>query len=110
VCDTPEVSSDTPTVAGRLIRAARRDAEISQGALGERIGVRQQTVAKWESGENRPTMDNLVAIAAALPAFDLYGAVEALWPTVAEAAARGVAGRRGSQVARPTNEPEPERP
>lgn len=32
----------------------RRQAELSQQALAEKIGVSRQTIAKWESGESVP--------------------------------------------------------
>ena len=64
------MTSHTSEVAGRLIRTARRQADLSQQAVADALGVRQQTVAKWESGENRPTVDNTLALAEAVPDLD----------------------------------------
>ena len=36
-----------------MLRAARRDAGITQAALAKRLGTRQQFVSKYESGERR---------------------------------------------------------
>lgn len=82
MCEHLRVSSDTAGVAPNLIRTARAGAGLSQAALGDALDVRQQTVAKWETGENRPTLDNLVRLQEVIPDFDLYGAVVALWPAV----------------------------
>lgn len=38
----------------RAIRARRLVARMSQGALGQRIGVSQATVADWETGRSQP--------------------------------------------------------
>jgi transcriptional regulator with XRE-family HTH domain len=93
-------------VAAQLIRTARAGAKLSQRALAEQLGVTQQTVAKWEVGENRPTMDNLVRLSEVVPSFDLFGAVEALWPTVAQAAADS--GATNARVVRRTRRPAPD--
>lgn len=45
--------SDRPPWA-RAIRARRLAARLSQGALGEEIGVSQATVADWETGRTQP--------------------------------------------------------
>ena len=38
----------------RSIRARRLSARLSQGALGQRIGLSQATVADWETGRSQP--------------------------------------------------------
>lgn len=76
------MASHTSEVAGRLIRTARRSAELSQQAVADSLGVRQQTVAKWESGENRPTVDNTLALADAVPGLDPLAVVFAQWPAL----------------------------
>lgn len=53
---------------------------MSQDALAEAAKVRQQTVAKWESGERRPKIEHLVAMAQVLPDFDPLEVVLLLWP------------------------------
>lgn len=51
--------------------------------MADRLGVRQQTVAKWESGENRPTVDNTLALADVLTDLDPLLVVLAIWPALA---------------------------
>jgi DNA-binding transcriptional regulator YiaG len=48
------------------IRAARIAAKLTQRALGDRIGLPQQTVAKWEVGRALPAGAELRALRAAL--------------------------------------------
>lgn len=45
----------------RLI-AARKAKGLSQEALAEALGVSRQAVSKWETGESRPDLDNLIAL------------------------------------------------
>jgi len=39
----------TPTPYGRILRAWRRQAGLSQQALADRLGVRQSTISGWET-------------------------------------------------------------
>lgn len=39
---------------------------ITQWQLAEKIGVRQESVAQWETGKTAPRFDRLIAIAKAL--------------------------------------------
>jgi transcriptional regulator with XRE-family HTH domain len=48
------------------LKAHRLAASLSQGELGDRIGVRQGTIYKIESGHRRPSLPMLVALADAL--------------------------------------------
>ena len=41
----------------------RRAAGLSQEALAERLGVTRQAVSKWETGEGKPDIDNLLPLA-----------------------------------------------
>ena len=52
-------------VAVKLIEY-RADHELSQRQLGELLGVKQPQVARWETGEHRPSDDNLALIAGKL--------------------------------------------
>lgn len=36
------------------VRALRRHLGLSQGAMAEELGARQQTVSEWETGQYRP--------------------------------------------------------
>lgn len=51
---------------GHKIKAARIERGISQGDLGELIGVTFQQVQKYEHGSNRVTVQRLIGLAAAL--------------------------------------------
>ena len=50
----------------RTIREARKQLNLSQKELAERMGVKQSMVSRWESGECNYTIDTLVEIANAL--------------------------------------------
>ena len=41
----------------------RRAAGLSQEQLAERLGVTRQAVSKWETGEGKPDIDNLLPLA-----------------------------------------------
>ena len=43
---------------GDNLRALRRENEISQEKLAEKVGVSRQSVSKWETGETYPEMNN----------------------------------------------------
>lgn len=46
-----------------IIRELREQHEMTQDDLANRLGVKYQSVSRWERGIAYPTMDNLVAIA-----------------------------------------------
>lgn len=48
---------------GQRISQHRKQAGLSQEALGERLGVSRQAVSKWETGAATPDMENLLALA-----------------------------------------------
>lgn len=50
-------------VTGRRIRELRRDMGMSQRVLAERAGVKQNTVAQYEKGTARPSLEVLVKLA-----------------------------------------------
>lgn len=52
-------------VAAKLIEY-RFDHELSQRGLADVLGVKQPQIARWESGEHRPSDDNLALIAGTL--------------------------------------------
>lgn len=41
----------------------RKQANLTQCELAEQLGVRQSTIAMWESGDSMPTADKLPRIA-----------------------------------------------
>lgn len=53
---------------GAAITETRKRAGISQGALGDRVGVAQTTISRWERGaaEGTLTLDDLVRVEDAL--------------------------------------------
>lgn len=46
-----------------IIRELREQHEMTQDDLASRLGVKYQSVSRWERGIAYPTMDNLVAMA-----------------------------------------------
>lgn len=47
---------------GDNLKSIRRSKNISQEELAEKIGVSRQSVSKWETGENYPSMQNIVCL------------------------------------------------
>jgi transcriptional regulator with XRE-family HTH domain len=47
-------------IGGALIKIARLRAGLTQRELGERLGLPQSSIARWESGARQPAIDNLV--------------------------------------------------
>ena len=46
-----------------LLRRRRQKSRLTQAAFAQRVGVTQQTVARWERGGSTPTKDTLTSIA-----------------------------------------------
>ena len=46
-----------------MLRRRRREAHLTQAELAHRVGVKQQTVGRWERGGSTPTKDTLTKIA-----------------------------------------------
>lgn len=44
---------------GRFLAALRRQAGLTQEALGEKLGVTNKTVSRWENGNYMPDIDTL---------------------------------------------------
>ena len=49
-------------ITGQKIAARRKELELSQEALGDKLGVSRQTVYKWENDISLPDIDKLVAL------------------------------------------------
>lgn len=49
------------------IRVARQRADLTQGELAERLGIRQSSVSQWEHGATGPTGRRLVDLMRELP-------------------------------------------
>ena len=51
---------------GKYIKNKRKEAGLSQKALGEKLNVSQQMIAQYETGKRKPKLDTLISIANAL--------------------------------------------
>ena len=47
---------------GKILRELRIELKLSQRELGKRLGVCNQTISFWESGQREPDLDALVKI------------------------------------------------
>jgi HTH-type transcriptional regulator / antitoxin HipB len=55
-----------PRQLGNLIRRARKRQAISQGALGAKAGLRQETISLIENGNSAAKIETILAVLAAL--------------------------------------------
>jgi transcriptional regulator with XRE-family HTH domain len=62
----PEWALAQQRVIGERIRAARRQAGMSQVQLGEAVGRDHKTVHRWETALTAPTLMDLILIAHAV--------------------------------------------
>lgn len=56
----------TPKQLGALIRRQRRKLGLTQGQLGERAGLRQETISLMEAGNPANRVETVLAVLAAL--------------------------------------------
>lgn len=56
----------TPRQLGNLIRRARKKRGLSQAQLGDRAGLRQETVSLIETGNPAARLETILALLAAL--------------------------------------------
>ena len=49
-----------------MLKKARERRKLTQQALADKVGVRQETIARLETGKRRPSMDLLQRLAKAL--------------------------------------------
>ena len=47
---------------GDNLKRVRKIRKISQEDLAEKLGVSRQSVSKWETGENYPSMTNIMSL------------------------------------------------
>lgn len=45
------------------IRCYRKENNLSQDELAEKLGVSRQSISLWETGQTQPTIDNIIALA-----------------------------------------------
>ena len=55
-----------PKQIGNLIRRARKRRGLSQGALGAKAGIRQETVSLLESGNETAKLETILKVLSAL--------------------------------------------
>lgn len=55
-----------PKQIGNLIRRIRKKQELSQTQLGEKTGLRQETISLIETGNPSATMETILSVLAAL--------------------------------------------
>ena len=51
---------------GSLLKKARQKRKLTQQALADKVGIRQETIARLETGKRQPSMDLLYRLAKAL--------------------------------------------
>lgn len=61
---TPAEENPAPQGLPEKLRSARKECGLSIEQLGERIGISRQRIGKWESGDGRPSPENLEKLAA----------------------------------------------
>jgi len=49
-----------------LLKKARQRRKLTQQALADKVGIRQETIARLETGKRQPSMDLLYRLAKAL--------------------------------------------
>ena len=55
-------------VLGRMIKAARKERNLTQEQLGELVGVKKSQISKLESSANSATIDTILRVFKALKA------------------------------------------
>ncbi len=48
---------------GEILRKERKRKGLTQAELGERLGVKQQAICKWEKNESEPSSEDLLTLA-----------------------------------------------
>ena len=47
---------------GDNLKNIRKQRKISQEELAEKLGISRQSISKWETGENYPSMQNIMCL------------------------------------------------
>ena len=63
----------TPKQIGTIIRRHRKKLGLSQSALGDKAGLRQETISLIETGNTATRLDTILAVLAALDLEFLIG-------------------------------------
>ena len=53
---------DVIIMLGDNIKKLRRDCDMSQDELAEKLGVTRQSICLWENGQTQPSLDSIVTI------------------------------------------------
>lgn len=61
-----DMTMDTKMV-GQFLKELRRERSMTQEELGERVGVTNKTISKWENGNYMPPIDVLMLLS------EIYG-------------------------------------
>lgn len=64
--DHDDALADSPSEVGARIAEARTNAEMSREALGLHLGVRADTISRWERGKSSPRPNHLDRVAGVL--------------------------------------------
>lgn len=56
----------TPGQIGNLVRRIRKGQRLTQAQLGEKVGLRQETISLIETGNSATRLDTILAVLAAL--------------------------------------------
>ncbi len=48
---------------GDIIRNLRRENDMSQDELADKLGVSRQSISLWETGQTQPSLDNIISLA-----------------------------------------------
>lgn len=79
------MGEDTPT--GKLIREYRKQKGLTQGELGEKLGMTASTIMRYERGQRKVSVEMLRQIATALE-IDPYSLMD--WDTATEAISESI--------------------
>lgn len=59
-------------IIGENLKKRRKELQLTQIIVAERLKVKRTTYSAWETGESKPTIDKLPKIAEVLLIDDLY--------------------------------------
>lgn len=96
-----------PSSLAKNIRRLRRQADLTQAALGDRLGVGQGAVSKWESGETEPDASALPQLALIVGALldDVLEGVDPQYDSRRDLLRQARDQRLGSHLGGPTDVP-----
>lgn len=60
---TSQATGDLRATIASNIKAARREADLTQAQLASLLGIESMAISKWERGRHAPSDSNLIALA-----------------------------------------------